>query len=260
MRTLVTKLSAIGGTLLAVVLLCGLLLPAGITLADPGTSISIEPSTQTINQGESFTVNVIISTDVAARSAQFDLSWDANYIQIDSVTEGTFFSDWAAANGATTYFTAGMLNNLAGRLDGAAVALMGGSAGGVTGTGTFIQLHGTAKTAGGSGVVTLRFERDATGVIIGDLNSQQISGVQINDGTVVVYGSGGAQPTSTSQPTYVPTPTPSSDTSSGTPWGIIGGGIGALAIGVVVVAMISMKRQGKGKNKGPRTPKKRPER
>jgi hypothetical protein len=289
MRSLFARAAAVCcGALLAATLLCGLLLPAGTTSANPGTSISIEPSTQTINKGESFTIDVIITTDVATRSGQFDLSWDPSYIQIDSVTEGTFYSDWANANGATTYFTAGLINNLGGHLDGVAVSIMGGSTlGGPTGSGTFIRLTGTAKTTASSGTVTLLFGRDATGLIIGDVNSQQIAGVQVNDGTIVVYGAAEptptptveptpttpagatATPTATSTPTSTPTsthtahPTSTPDSggkSGGTSWGIIGGAIAGLAVVAVIIVVFGMKGRGKGKGQGGRPAKRRPAR
>ena len=148
------------------------------------TSMSILPDTQTVDAGDPFTVDVVVDPAVPSLAAQCDLSFDASLVQVDSVTEGTLYS-----GGGTTYFNAGVIDNVAGTVTGIGVSLLGGTP--VTGVGTFATIHMTAKVGdGGTSPLTL------SGVIVANASAEPIPDVVINDGEVVV-GAGGTLPTVT---------------------------------------------------------------
>ena len=183
-----TKGKGLLGMVLTVLLLCALVVPATPVLANPDTSMSISPATQTVNAGESFDVEVVVATTGLTRAAQFDLSFAPSLVQVTSVTEGNYYSDWATAHGGLTYFNPGATNNTAGTVHMAAVAILGGGPGGQTGSGTFIVVHMTAKTGvSGTSALTL-FD-----IIVADENAQAIPDVVINSGEVVV-GAGEVTP------------------------------------------------------------------
>jgi adhesin HecA-like repeat protein len=178
-----TKGKGILGVLLTVLMICALLVPALPVLA-ADTSMSTSPTTQTVNPGDSFNVDVVVDPGVPSLAAQFNLSFDASLVQVDSVTEGTLYS-----GGGTTYFIAGTIDNDAGTVTGAAVSILGGTP--ITDPGAFITIHMTAETGvNGTSPLTL------SGVIVSDENAQAIAGVVVNNGGVVV-GTGGTPPTVT---------------------------------------------------------------
>jgi hypothetical protein len=85
------------------------------------TEVTLEPSTQMVTTGESFTIDVFVSPDTTIAGLQFDLEFDSSKIQIDSVSEGVFFSQ----NGTSTFFNAGDIDNNAGKLSGVYGLIMG---------------------------------------------------------------------------------------------------------------------------------------
>jgi hypothetical protein len=144
-------------------------------------TMSISPPAQIVNPGDTFTVDVVLAINGLTRAAQCDLSFDASLVQVDSVTEGSYYSDWATAHGGTTYFNTETIDNTVGTVTGAGVSILGGGSGGQTGSGVFITLNMTAKT-GVSGTSLLHlFE-----VIVADENAGPMPGVVINAGEVVV--------------------------------------------------------------------------
>ena len=192
-----SKWKGIVGVVLIALMVCalsGAINPVSAELEGEETSMSISPSTQTVDPGESFDVNIVVDTTGLTRIAQCDLSFDPSMVQVDSVTEGTYYSDWASAHGGQTYFMAGTIDNSAGTIAMSGVSILGGDAGGQTGSGTFITIHMTAKT-GVSGTSPLILPAEgviADGVIIGDEDGQPIPDVVTNDGEVVIQESGTA--------------------------------------------------------------------
>jgi hypothetical protein len=87
------------------------------------TVVTLEPSTQIVTTGESFTVDVFVTPDTAIAGLQFDLEFDSSKIKIDSVSEGLLFSQ----NGASTFFNAGNIDNNAGTLSGFYSLILGSS-------------------------------------------------------------------------------------------------------------------------------------
>lgn len=167
------------GLLLGVLLISAMMASAAPVFA-AGISMYVSPASQTVDPGDTFTVSVYIDTDTATRSAQCDVLFDPALVQVNSVSPGTFYSDWATSHGAGTYWQAPTINNTTGIINDAAISLTGASGQGVTGSGTFIVISMTAKTGiEGTSAVTL------ANTIVGSVTSQTMTHTTVN-GEVIV--------------------------------------------------------------------------
>jgi hypothetical protein len=156
-----------------VVLVANISVPVSVFAA--GTAvISVSPSSQTINTGTQFTVNIALQPNNAIAGVQFSLSFNPAFVAVSSVSEGNLLKQ----NGANTYFTPGVINNVTGTLTGVAGAIT--SPGQTISTaGTFATITFTAGTTKGNSSITL------TNVIVGDINGQSVT-VSLVNGQVSV--------------------------------------------------------------------------
>jgi hypothetical protein len=166
------------------------------------TSLSVSPSSVNVLPNATLTVNLVLATDRVTRGTQFGLTFDPSILRVQSVDEGTFYSDWAAANGAgTTVFPAWAIHNSAGTVSAGTIIVTGGPpTGGPTGTGTVATVSLQA-IANGSSPLTL------TDVAISGLDSGgnpvTIQGTAVHNAVVTV----GASATATPSPTVLATST-----------------------------------------------------
>jgi hypothetical protein len=154
----------------------------------------ISPTQVSVQAGATFSVTVVETTDRATSGAQFGLKFNAAVLQCASVNEGTFYSNWAAANGGQTQvFPQAAWDNTGGRIDdtGIFIVYRAGStasqaAGGPSGSGVFFTLNFTVK-ADGTSPLTL------VDVVINDDDTAQTAALQVatTSGQVTV----GATPT-----------------------------------------------------------------
>jgi len=191
-----TKLIGIGLVLIAVAtLIIGNPLPAQASVC----SVSALPSLSTVTPGTTFDVSIVINTDSPARGFQFAVTWDPSKVQCNSVTKGTYFDAFAAANnGDVFYLPANALaDNTAGRFPKNTNTIPSGSATcqnvsltgangpngtylGPTGSGTAFILHMTALSTA-SGTVSFVLNN----IILGD-NSANTADMHptVNNGQV----------------------------------------------------------------------------
>jgi hypothetical protein len=173
------KIRRLSSLLASGLIACALLLPASPVLA-AGVNMYISPTTQTVDPGDSFNVVVMIDTDTQTRGAQCDVSFDPSLVHVGSVTEGTFYSSWASSNGGGTYWQPPTVDNVAGTITGAAVAVTGAPGAGPTGTRDFIEIQMTALTGvDGTSAITL------ANALIGDIDGDPLS-FDVEDGEVIV--------------------------------------------------------------------------
>ena len=139
-----------------------------------------------VNSGEQFTVDILVEPETAIAGVQFDLAFDPSLVTVDSVAEGNLLSQ----NGATTYFSPGAIDNVAGTITAVAGAIT--TPGQTVSTaGTFATITLTAGTESGTCPLTL------SGVVVGDIDGQSVS-VSVVNGQVIInqpsppsYGGGG---------------------------------------------------------------------
>jgi len=156
---------------------------------DENFSISVD-KTQ-VNPGDKFTVNIMITSKMAARGGQCGVSFDPVALQCDSVIEGNFFKDWASANGVSTTMMPSepAIDNNKGTVEAVAIAVMGlsqaeqnGQKGQeAKGSGVFMSLQMTAKTG-----VNKRASIKLSDIQIGDANGDGIKNVTSTDGFITI--------------------------------------------------------------------------
>jgi hypothetical protein len=149
-------------TLIIVLIIALGLVPLSTAVADEPTTVSISAPSG-VNPGEQFTINIAVEPGTSIAGMQFNLAFDPAVVTADSVTEGNLLSQ----GGATTYFSPGTINNVAGSISGVAGAITtpGQS---VAAPGNFAVLTMTASAQGGTSALTL------SGVVVGDINGQAV--------------------------------------------------------------------------------------
>lgn len=159
--------------MIIVIMLALVLIPLNTAFAASPTVVRVSPPT-VVNAGQQFTVNIIIEPGTAIAGAQFDLAFNPSIVTATSVTEGNLLSQ----GGATTYFSAGTINNVAGTISGVAgVITTPGQT--VSAPGTFASVTLTASAQGGTSSLTL------SNVIVGDINGQAVT-VNVVSGQVTI--------------------------------------------------------------------------
>ena len=268
------KLCGVGGLLLAIVTLASLLVPQSApALADPPTAaptpfasavVSISLPKPSVNAGEAFDVDVVLTIDKPTRATSLELSFDASKMEVTGIEEGAFYKQWAAANGASTMVQPDLsdlsktVDNGQGHISLFGDALMGGPTNGPTGQGTLFTLHCKAKASGPANIAVTR-ARVYDAAQIKELGIRMYGGTKLQAG-VVTIGGGPAQaqptavlvtaapqvPTAAPRATIAPrTPVPyggdSTGDSAGFPWEII-----ILVLAVIVlgaVAFVVLRRR-----------------
>ncbi len=138
------------------------LLPPGLTSAQETTTVSVSAPSR-VNSGEQFTVNILVNPGTAIAGAQFNLTFNPALVNAGSVAEGNLLSQ----GGATTYFSPGVINNVAGNISGVAGAII--TPGQTVSTaGTFATITLTAGTGSGTCPLTL------SGVVVGAIDGQSV--------------------------------------------------------------------------------------
>jgi hypothetical protein len=163
-----------------VLLLTALVFLPGTVFADPATAVTVDPASQNVGTGATFTVGIHVVPDTAIAGMQFSLSFDPSLLTANSVVEGNLLSQ----GGASTFFMAGTINNVAGTITGVAGAITTPGQT-VSSPGTFATISFTAKTTAGTSALNL------SNVIVADINAVPVA-ITVTGGQVVV---GGAPPT-----------------------------------------------------------------
>ncbi|MEQ1559131.1 MAG: cohesin domain-containing protein [Methyloglobulus sp.] len=125
-----------------------LLLAASASLAQ-AASISMTPSSLTVNQGQSFSLDINIGGVSDLYGFQVDLQFSPSLFAVNSVSQGTLLP-----SGGATLFFGGDIDNTAGTVSSIADSLTGPIAG-VTGDGLLATISFTALASGSSGIGTV---------------------------------------------------------------------------------------------------------
>jgi hypothetical protein len=138
------------------------------------TTVSVSPSRQPAEPGGTFTVSIVIDPGTAIAGVQFDLTFDPSLVTVDSVEEGGLLRQ----DGASTYFTPGVLDNEAGVIR-SVVGVITTPEQTVSASGAFALIVLTASTREGTCSLTL------SNVVIGDADGQSVP-VSLVNGEVAV--------------------------------------------------------------------------
>ena len=120
------------------------------TVLTPGVGYAF--SKTRIHTGDTFTLDIRAEDVTDLAGWQFDITFDLAILEAINVSEGDFLK----ADGGTTFFQGGSIDNAAGKITGLSGARL--SAQGVTGTGTLLQVRFKAKSGGETEVALQNFQ------------------------------------------------------------------------------------------------------
>ncbi len=149
------------------------LLSPGVAYAEEATVVSLSAPNQ-VNPGAEFSVNILVQPGTAIAGVQFDLTFDSSLVTVDSVEEGQLLSQGVA----TTYFNPGVIDNVAGNIDGVVGAII--TPGQTVSTeATFATVTLTAGAGSGTCLLTL------SNVVVGDINGISVP-ISVVNGQVTI--------------------------------------------------------------------------
>ncbi|MBN1624692.1 MAG: PGF-pre-PGF domain-containing protein [Clostridia bacterium] len=93
---------------LAILLFLCVASPLLIDSASAAAIVSISPSTQSVEEGQDFTISVYVNPDVPISGAQFNLLFDSSLVSVNSISEGNLFNQ---AGDPTLFNTAASIDN-----------------------------------------------------------------------------------------------------------------------------------------------------
>ena len=110
------------------------------------TIVFINPSSQNVKRGETFTMNITVNPNEPIAGVQFDLSFDPTFLTCNSVTDGELFQAY------DTYFMDGTIDDNNGKITGAAGITIEGN---TSLEGTFAIINFTTKNHSGTSPLNL---------------------------------------------------------------------------------------------------------
>ena len=116
------------------------------------TGIGYAFSKTPIHIGDTFTLDVRAENVVDLAGWQFDIAFDSATLEALDVSEGDFLK----TDGGTTFFQSGRIDNTAGKITGLIAGRI--SEGGVSGTGSLLQVRLKAKSEGETELALRNFE------------------------------------------------------------------------------------------------------
>lgn len=140
--------------------------------ASDTTVVRIDLSSQMINAGDMFIVNVSCVPNQPIRSFELKLSFNPLLLHANSVTEGNIF------NGYTTFFNSGTIDNVAGTIANIFDLIVG--SGNISNAGTFIIISFTAQSYSGTSNLHL--------YDVGVTTETEYIPITVNDASVIVQG------------------------------------------------------------------------
>ena len=148
--------------------------------SDITTTFSVSPVNQAVDNGDNFTLNLLVNTSVAIRGWQTDLTFDAAKVQCSGVTISNFLKDYAQAHGGSTTSMSCKIDNTLGKITAINCCIMGASnAPGATGTGILCTLAFTAKSA-----VNSSCQLSLANALASDSNADEIPGLVVHAASV----------------------------------------------------------------------------
>ena len=124
------------------------------TVANPGVGYAF--SKTPIHIGDTFTLDIRAENITDLAGWQFDIAFDPTALEAIDVNEGDFLK----MGGASTFFQSGTIDNVAGSIMKLNAARLSG--GGISGTGTLVQVTFKAKSAGETELALQNFQFGST--------------------------------------------------------------------------------------------------
>jgi len=165
--------------------------------------VSVFPSSQTVSQGETFTIAIFVEPDRDIAGMQFSLKFNGSLISVKTVSEGELLKK----SGLNTFFNEGNINNEDGIVSDVYGCILG--KGNVSESGYFALINATAISPGTSYI-------ELKNVKISDPEGNYVP-VIVENGTVMIIQSPTPNISTTISPTMSPTASPPSISPSPPP-------------------------------------------
>jgi PKD repeat protein len=146
--------------------------PTISVLAFESTQVFVNPATQTVSAQETFIVTISCVPGQPIKAFELKVSFNPTLLQANSVSEGNIFT------GHTTFFNAGIINNVAGTIINIYDLIIGPE--NVSSPGSLITISFTAKTVSGTSILDL--------LNVGVTNEVGYVSLIVSDGSVTVLG------------------------------------------------------------------------
>ena len=175
-----------------IIIICIILLFVALPVSADDTTLSIDPSDQTISTGETFTINVYCTPTEPIKGFELEISYDSSLVKAVSISEGDIF------DGFTTFFNSGDIDNSEGLITSIYGLIVG--PGNTTSSGTLCKIKFSSKSLGG--VSSLMFNR--VGEWTGIVNEEDYISINVVNGEVTVEKPESPPPQPPSQPPISP--------------------------------------------------------
>ena len=154
----------------------------GFTFVIPSATIGFFPATAVINNGSSFSVDLVVNTSTGLLSWQSDITFDPSKMQCTGIEQGDFLSYYASVNGGVSVpILNPVINNQNGTISNIGYTVLGVGMGGRSGSGTLCVLNFVANSpANGTGMIT------PINVSLNDANGNSLPDVSIQSCNITV--------------------------------------------------------------------------
>ncbi|WP_167879326.1 PGF-pre-PGF domain-containing protein [Methanococcoides vulcani] len=142
-------------------------------IASASTTISIIPTSQSVEEGQNFAVSFYLDPDRPVAGIQFDLSYDSELVKVVQVSEGEFLRQ----DGALVWFNPGQIESSNGRIDSVYGLILDKTS--VTEPEDFVVIH--MKAGNVSGISSL----ELSNVVVSDTQGQIIP-IDVVNGSVTI--------------------------------------------------------------------------
>ena len=159
------------------------------------SNVSVFPPSQTVSQGETFTIAIFVEPDRDIAGVQFSLKFNGSLISVKTVSEGELLKK----SGLNTFFNEGKINNEDGIISDVYGCILG--KGNVSESGYFALINATALSPGTSYI-------ELKNVKISDPEGNYVP-VIVENGTVIIQSPTPTISPTASPPSISPSPFPS---------------------------------------------------
>jgi len=134
------------------------------------TTVKVNPLSQTVTSGSTFTINIACVPGQAIKSFELQVVFNPSLLKANSVSKGSIFNSYS------TFFNAGSIDNTGGTINNIYDVILG--TGSTSSSGTLVTISFTAKSTSGTSSINLKN--------VGITNSAGYISVSITNGSVQI--------------------------------------------------------------------------
>jgi len=152
---------------------------SGAEFSESEDRVSFSPSAVVVENGSGFELDLMVNTSSQIRGWQADISFDPSKVHCTGLIHGDFLKDWMSQSGGTLFAIQPEIDNEAGKVTGINLAVLGGEAGGASGSGKLCSVQFTAL-AGVNAICRITPQN----IVLCDHEGNNLDGVLVSDASV----------------------------------------------------------------------------